>query len=126
MNSSHLTIAFLLLLSLATIALSERIIRLSPEHQGEQDDNSFCESWKLAVETNNAGVWDVVPKRCVNFVKEYMTGEHYRSDSEVISEYALEYAKTVSIAGDGKDAWVFNIDETLLTNLPYYAKHGFG
>ncbi|KAJ7969514.1 Acid phosphatase 1 [Quillaja saponaria] len=29
-------------------------------------------------------------------------------------------------AGDGKDAWVFDIDETLLSNLPYYEVHGFG
>ncbi|KAJ6914008.1 HAD superfamily [Populus alba x Populus x berolinensis] len=55
-----------------------------------------------------------------------MTGDGYRSDSEVAASYALGFAKTVEIAGDGKDAWVFDVDETLLSNLPYYAVHGFG
>lgn len=55
-----------------------------------------------------------------------MNGDRYRSDSEVIADYALEYAKTVDVAGDGKDAWIFDIDETLLSNLPYYANHGYG
>ncbi|KAF5954045.1 hypothetical protein HYC85_006901, partial [Camellia sinensis] len=39
---------------------------------------------------------------------------------------ALEYAKSVELGEDAKDAWVFDIDETLLSNLPYYADHGFG
>lgn len=59
-------------------------------------------------------------------MQEYMNGDRYRSDSEVIADYALEYAKTVNVAGDGKDAWIFDIDETLLSNLPYYANHGYG
>lgn len=67
-----------------------------------------------------------MPKRCVNFVKEYMNGERYRSDSDVISDYALKYATTLDISGDGKDAWIFDVDETLLSNLPYYAIRGYG
>ncbi|KAF5955846.1 hypothetical protein HYC85_008702 [Camellia sinensis] len=39
---------------------------------------------------------------------------------------ALEYAKSVELGEDAKDVWVFDIDETLLSNLPYYADHGFG
>ncbi|KAE8798867.1 chromatin assembly factor 1 subunit FSM [Hordeum vulgare] len=30
------------------------------------------------------------------------------------------------LAGNGKEVWVYDIDETTLSNLPYYAKHGFG
>ena len=30
------------------------------------------------------------------------------------------------VAGNGKEVWVFDIDETSLSNLPYYAKHGLG
>ncbi|KAK0597327.1 hypothetical protein LWI29_024079 [Acer saccharum] len=30
------------------------------------------------------------------------------------------------MTGDGKEIWVFDIDETILSNLPYFAKHGFG
>ena len=52
-----------------------------------------------------------------------MTGDRYISDSEVVADDSLEYAKTVELTG--KDAWVFDIDETLLSNLPYYADKGF-
>ncbi|KAF3489030.1 hypothetical protein F2Q69_00055694, partial [Brassica cretica] len=36
------------------------------------------------------------------------------------------FASSVEFSGDGKDIWVFDIDETLLSNLPYYIDHGFG
>ncbi|KAG5390477.1 hypothetical protein IGI04_032018 [Brassica rapa subsp. trilocularis] len=46
---------------------------------------------------------------------------------ERVSEEASVFASTVDFsAGDGKDAWIFDIDETLLSNLPYYIDHGFG
>ncbi|CAL5371211.1 unnamed protein product [Camellia sinensis] len=78
-----------------------------------------AESWRFSVETNDAGIWTQVPSRCQDYVHDYITGVRYRSDSEMV-------AKTVEFAGNGKDAWVFDIDETLLSNLPYYAHHGFG
>ncbi|KAA8523196.1 hypothetical protein F0562_009619 [Nyssa sinensis] len=91
-----------------------------------RDDDMYCESWKFSVETNDAGYWSQIPSRCEGYVKEYMTGDRYRSDLEVIADDSLAFAKTVEVAGNGKDAWVFDIDETLLSNLPYYAAHGFG
>ncbi|KAL0333829.1 UNVERIFIED_CONTAM: Acid phosphatase 1 [Sesamum angustifolium] len=57
---------------------------------------------------------------------DYITGERYRSESEAVTDNALEHAKAVGVSGNGKDAWIFDIDETLLSNLPYYAAHGFG
>lgn len=78
------------------------------------------------METNDAGYWSTIPARCEGFVEDYMTGEQYLSDSEFVAEDSFAFAKTVEIAGDGRDAWVFDIDETLLSNLPYYAEHGFG
>jgi FMN phosphatase YigB (HAD superfamily) len=30
------------------------------------------------------------------------------------------------LEGDGKDAWIFDVDDTLLSTIPYYKKHGFG
>ncbi|KAE9448725.1 hypothetical protein C3L33_19379, partial [Rhododendron williamsianum] len=38
---------------------------------------------------------------------------------------ASAFAVTVNVSGDGMDAWVFDIDKTLLCNVPYYAAHGF-
>ncbi|CAH8305979.1 unnamed protein product [Eruca vesicaria subsp. sativa] len=45
---------------------------------------------------------------------------------DIHSEEASIFASTVDFSGDGKDAWIFDIDETLLSNLPYYIDHGFG
>ena len=55
-----------------------------------------------------------------------MLGLQYRMDSEVVANEAILYAQSLKLAGDSKDIWVFNIDETSLSNLPYYARHGFG
>lgn len=85
-----------------------------------------CLSWRLAVETNNVIGWSTVPEECEDYVGHYMLGSQYREDSAVITDEAFAHAKTFKLAGDGKDIWVFDVDETTLSNLPYYAKHGFG
>ncbi|KAL2928974.1 Acid phosphatase 1 [Bienertia sinuspersici] len=36
------------------------------------------------------------------------------------------FAKTVNLSGDGKDVWIFDVDDTLLSFLPYCKIHGFG
>ncbi|PWA64354.1 hypothetical protein CTI12_AA345260 [Artemisia annua] len=95
-------------------------------HQSPESDSGYCESWKFSVEVNDAGTWTRVPEKCVEFVEEYMNGERYRMDSEVIASHALKFAKSVGVRNDGKDVWVFDIDETLLSNLPYYVDHGYG
>lgn len=78
------------------------------------------------MEANNVGPWKTIPQECAEYVKEYMTGRGYVVDLETVSREAGEYAKSVQLAGDGMDAWIFDIDETLLSNLPYYAAHGYG
>lgn len=47
-------------------------------------------------------------------------------DLERVSNEASVFAKSVGVEKDGNDVWVFDIDETLLSNLPYYADHGYG
>lgn len=78
------------------------------------------------METNNVGEWKQIPARCVEFVAEYMIGEKYEMDCEVVGKFSDEFAKGVTVGGDGRDAWVFDIDETLLSNVPYYQDVGFG
>jgi len=85
-----------------------------------------CGAWRVAGEANNLGAWKTVPEECAEYVKEYMTGKGYLVDLEMVSKEAEEYAKSLKLSDDGKDAWIFDIDETLLSNLPYYAAHGFG
>ncbi|XP_059303170.1 acid phosphatase 1-like isoform X4 [Lycium ferocissimum] len=86
-----------------------------------------CQSWRLAVETNNIRDW-TVPAQCKSYVSEYMTGQQYRDDCNAVVSTAIEYAKTLNVSKEGKDLWVFNIDETTLSNVPYYARPevGFG
>ncbi|KAJ4776726.1 hypothetical protein LUZ62_060983 [Rhynchospora pubera] len=60
------------------------------------------------------------------YVRDYVTGLAYRFDLEMVARESLNHARTVEIKGDGLDAWIFDIDETLLSNLPYYTSHGYG
>lgn len=117
-----------------SIASFHPVIQILPESRADsssqrkvsRDDNQYCQSWRFTVETNNAGPWIRIPSRCSSFVKNYITGDPYTSDLEAVADASLAFAKTVKLSGDGKDAWVFDIDETLLSNIPYYADHGFG
>lgn len=85
-----------------------------------------CSSWRLAVEAHNIIDWKTVPERCENYVSNYMLGGQYRLDSKAVAEEAFRYASSLSLPNDGKNIWIFDVDETTLSNLPYYAKHGFG
>nr|DAD18416.1 TPA_asm: hypothetical protein HUJ06_019879 [Nelumbo nucifera] len=83
---------------------------------------------RFAVETNNLSPWKTIPPApaCASYVKDYMTGRGYCIDLEKVSQEAIAYARSVQLVGDGKDVWVFDIDDTLLSTLPYYAEHGYG
>ncbi|XP_031255779.1 stem 28 kDa glycoprotein-like [Pistacia vera] len=127
----------LLLLFLATLVatsqaqgdhIAHQIHLLRPQSGARKDDvpSLSCVSWRLAVETNNMVGWKTVPKECENYVGHYMLGDQYRKDSAVVTNEAYLYAKSLKLGGKGKDVWIFDIDETSLSNLPYYAKHGFG
>ncbi|OMO67373.1 Acid phosphatase (Class B) [Corchorus capsularis] len=128
--SLSLSIIFLLLSPLISSASSQPIIRLPTETTNRKStvdgDDLYCSSWHLAVETNNAGSWKTIPTRCRSYVQDYMTGQRYTSDSEIAANFSLAHASSVEIGRDGKDAWVFDVDETLLSNLKYYEDRGFG
>ncbi|XP_051138319.1 acid phosphatase 1-like [Andrographis paniculata] len=98
-----------------------RLIEL-PQIEGE----SHCAAWMTAAD--NAGRWwRTVPEECVEYVQEYMlSGKGYDMDVGRVSDDAGAFARSVNLTGDGKDVWIFDVDETLLSNLPYYARHGFG
>ncbi|XP_068640606.1 acid phosphatase 1-like [Aristolochia californica] len=116
-------------LSVSTAADKSRQIHplRSLEAAGDHQDHGIsCDSWRVAVETNNIREWDAVPVSCEFYVGNYMQGGLYRKDSAFIIDQAIEYAESLKLVGDGKDIWVFDIDETCLSNLPYYSVHGFG
>lgn len=129
MESHRFLFPLLLLVGLASGSASPSVIRLYGDRSRKflrDDDGLYCESWRFSIETNDAGKWTSIPSRCQKFVEDYMTGDRYLSDSTVVAEDSLDFAKAVEIAADGRDSWVFDIDETLLSNLPYYEAHGFG
>ncbi|KAI3899902.1 hypothetical protein MKW92_040469 [Papaver armeniacum] len=93
---------------------------------GELLQGISCNSWRLAVETYNFRNWKTVPIECGDYVGHYLLGQYYRQDSRFVTLEAAKYGESLDHTGDGKDIWVFDIDETTLSNVPYYAKHGFG
>jgi len=97
---------------------------------GGDGDELFCDSWRLSVETANAGPWRAIPARCEAFVRDYMEGPRYASDSAVAAADSLAFASgalaAAAGAGAARPAWVFDVDETLLSNAPYYAVNAWG
>lgn len=124
MASDQTHLALLVLFTLISPIISQSLIQQFTQPHHFFHDTLYCDSWKFSVETNDAGTWTKIPNKCVDYVKDYMTGERYMSDSEVVADDSIEFVKSVELTG--KDAWVFDIDETLLSNVPYYALNGFG
>lgn len=98
------------------------------QEQIPQDTIFYCEAWRFGVETNTVRLWRQVPSDCVEYVQNYMIGSQYSRDLQMVANESISYASALMAlaTGDGKDAWVFDIDETLLSNLPYYVAHQFG
>ncbi|KAK6268126.1 hypothetical protein QUC31_012286 [Theobroma cacao] len=109
-----------------TVTHKIHLLRPQSGATGNHVPGLSCLSWRLGVETNNVVGWITVPDECEEYVGHYMLGHQYRKDSRVVANQALLYAQSLSLARDCKDVWVFDIDETALSNLPYYAQHGFG
>lgn len=85
-------------------------------------DKLNCLSWRLAVETNNRGFFATVPTKCVSHVADYMQGSQYRDDLDFVAYLAFQYARNIELKEDGKDIWIFDIGDTTLSSLPYYAR----
>ncbi|XP_047338309.1 acid phosphatase 1-like [Impatiens glandulifera] len=136
METSECFIVILIFCCFTSKSLSQSILRLSRENHNSDlisdgirskgDDPFYCDSWRFTIETNDAGPWSKIPYKCIDYVQDYMTGGRYKSDSDAVGAEASSFINTTNFSGDGRDAWVFDIDETLLTNLPYYVDHGFG
>ena len=59
-------------------------------------------------------------------VGAYMEGAQFQADASGVSTAAEAYLTSITPTGDGKDIVVFDIDETALSNLPYYRQHKYG
>ncbi|MCO5586874.1 hypothetical protein L7F22_040819 [Adiantum nelumboides] len=88
-----------------------------------QEDPSLrtkCESWRVNEEIGNIIGWIVIPSECEVYVRSYMLGGQY------LSEAAISYASKVQLEGNRRDAWVFDIDDTVLSHVSYYSENNFG
>ncbi|KAH0660275.1 hypothetical protein KY290_017746 [Solanum tuberosum] len=85
-----------------------------------------CTSWRFAVEANNLSPWKIIPQECTDYVRQYITGGAYKMEIDRVSSEAGAFAESMKLGEDGKDVWIFDVDETLLSNLPYYSQHGYG
>ncbi|OIV90020.1 hypothetical protein TanjilG_00130 [Lupinus angustifolius] len=101
-------------------------LRLKSGSGGHYIKGITCSSWRLGVEAHNIIDWKTIPQECEDYVGNYILGEQYRADSKAVISEAYLYAKSLNLTKDGKNIWVFDIDETSLSNLQYYANHGFG
>ncbi|KAM1442421.1 hypothetical protein ACFXTO_010407 [Malus domestica] len=104
--------AFLLLfLALLSKATS---VKPCPRPSLPQDDSSFCLSWRLAVEAHNLRGWRTVPTQCFRYLETYMIGGQYERDIDFILGQILSYANGIALSDDGMDAWILDVDDTLL------------
>ncbi|XP_071713674.1 acid phosphatase 1-like [Rutidosis leptorrhynchoides] len=88
---------------------------------------NYCEAWRMNVELNNIRDFAVVPSECTSDIKNYMTGTQFKIDSEAtIDEITLYLNSLGDLKQDCKNAWIFDIDDTLLSTIPYYKKHDYG
>ena len=102
------------------------LIRPKSGSAGSYIDGLSCRSWQFGVETNNVKSWKIIPETCEDYIGHYMLGDQYRLDSKVVTKEAFSHALNFNVSKNGTDVWIFDIDETTLSNLPYYALHGFG
>ncbi|XP_019088181.1 PREDICTED: vegetative storage protein 1-like [Camelina sativa] len=86
-----------------------------------------CRSWHLGVETSNIINFKTVPANCKDYVEDYLTtSQQYRYDSKTVCKEAYFYAKGFVLKNDTYNVWIFDLDENLLSNVPFYAKYGYG
>eukprot|EP01018_Ginkgo_biloba_P026648 Gb_19054 [translate_table: standard] len=83
-------------------------------------------AWRLSVEANNARDWKEVPSQYKSYVEDYMIKGQYTSDSRAAIEEALKYVNTLTLGGDGMDAWILDVDDTALSTMPYWREHRWG
>ncbi|KAJ4969350.1 hypothetical protein NE237_016051 [Protea cynaroides] len=88
---------------------------------------NYCEAWRINVELHNIRQFEVVPEECTEYIGKYMSSTQYRVDSEkALEECTIYLSNTFELTGDDKDAWIFDVDDTILSTVPYFKKHTHG
>ncbi|XP_047317403.1 acid phosphatase 1-like [Impatiens glandulifera] len=129
MANTNSLILLICLSSIVVISADWNIMSLQNAKQNglEITLKNYCESWRLNVELNNIRDFEVVPEECIDYLKKYATSSQYDIDSErTVDECTVFISTSCTLRLDGRDAWIFDIDDTLLSTVPYYKKHHFG
>ncbi|XP_061355395.1 acid phosphatase 1-like [Gastrolobium bilobum] len=88
---------------------------------------NYCESWRMNVELHNIRDFEVVPEECIEYIGKYVKSTQYKVDSQRATEECLVYLSTsCNLKKDGRDAWIFDIDDTLLSTVPYFKNNLYG
>lgn len=90
------------------------------------EDESYCLSWRLAVEANNVRGWRTVPPQCMGYIENYMVGGQYFRDLHFLVDLILSYANEIVPSDDRMDAWILDVDDTCISNLFYYKGKRYG
>ncbi|CAL5345414.1 unnamed protein product [Camellia sinensis] len=103
------------------------ILNQKGKHGVEITLKNYCESWRINVELHNIWEFEAVAKECTEYVGKYMNLIQYKVDSErAVDKCTVFLSTSCSLKRDGRDAWIFNIHDTLLSTVPHYKKHHFG
>lgn len=84
-----------------------------------------CASFVLNSEMNNLQGY-LVPPECKSFVATYVDSGQYLTDFAVAVESARTFLNAIDNGDDGMDLIVLDIDETSLSNVPYYQANNYG
>jgi acid phosphatase len=113
--------ALVLLASCAELGLGTRIV-----DNGHILMKTSCSSFFYNSQVNNLQGWLEVPEECEGMVAHYMNHGQYDVDADGVVTAMADYLSDVVPQGDGMDVVIFDIDETALSNLPYYQQHRYG
>lgn len=80
-----------------------------------------CRSIILNFELNNIQGNNVFPSMCEEYVFQYMTRGQYVTDVNGAIEAAENCLISAIVNGDGSDTVILDIDETALSNFPYFS-----
>ncbi|KAL2630425.1 hypothetical protein R1flu_015111 [Riccia fluitans] len=83
-----------------------------------------CASFVTNGELNNIQGW-MPPPECEAYIASYMEKGQYEADVYVAFSAARSYLQSI-VPTEGVDAVVFDIDDTVLSCLPYYQLHHYG
>ncbi|KAG6552701.1 hypothetical protein Mapa_005648 [Marchantia paleacea] len=101
------------------------MVRSYLEEEGEKlNVKKECASFLLNGELNNIQGW-MPPPECEEYIASYMEDGQYEADVRVALSAARSYFQSI-LPTEGVDAVVFDVDETCLSNLPYYRVHQYG